>query len=50
MAIAIVIAIAIAVAISMYSHSHRHHTQFGDETMVSVQSGTYMVVADDYNN
>ena len=50
MAIAIVIAIAIAVAISMYSHSHKHHTQFGDETMVSVQPGTYMIVADNYNN
>ena len=50
MAIAIVIAIAIAVAISMHNHSHRHHTHFGDETMVSVQRGTYMIVADNYNN
>ena len=46
----IAIVIAIAVAISMYSHSHRHHTQFGDETTVSVQPGTYMIVADNYNN
>ena len=50
MAIAIVIAIAIAVAISMYSHSHRHHTRFGDETMASVQPGTYMIVANNNNN
>ena len=47
---AIAIVIAIAVAISMYSHSHRHHTQFGDETMVSVQPGTYMIVANHCNN
>ena len=47
---AIAIVIAIAIAISMYSHSHRHHTQFGDETMVSVQPGTYMMVADNYND
>ena len=50
MAIAIDVVIVIAVAISMYSHSHRHHTQVGDETMVSVQPGTYMIVADYYNS
>ena len=43
---AIAIVIAIAAAIPMYSHSHRHHTQFADETIVSVQPGTYMIVAD----
>ena len=33
-----------------YSHSHRHHTRFGDETMASVQPGTYMIVADNNKN